>query len=456
MASSTPPQSLRIFLVVWFGQLISLVGSGLTSFALGVWTYQRTQSVTQFALITFFAALPGVVVSPLAGALVDRWDRRKTMMASDACSALGTLAIALLLMAGHLESWHIYLVVAVNSTCSAFQIPAYSAAVTMMVPREQLNRANGLLELAQSAVPIIAPLLAGMLVIPIKLQGIILIDFASFLFSVFTLSLVRIARPETSAEGAEAQGSLLREAAFGWKYVAARPGLMGLLLFFAAVNLSYALSEVLTPPLVLKIGSPAALGTVLAIGGAGLLAGSFAVTAWQGPRKRVFGVLGGGIFLGISLMATGVRASIPLIMASVFMTMLWIPLVNAWSRSIWQVKVAPDLQGRVFATRMAIAWSTSPIGYLIAGPLADRVFEPLLQPDGALASTVGRVLGTGDGRGIGLLFVALGLLPALAGSAGLLHPRIRRVEEEIPDYPVPGPAAEPPSLPLAPIPIPES
>jgi MFS family permease len=452
VASSTPPQSLRVFLIVWFGQLVSLVGSGLTSFALGVWTYQRTQSVTQFALITFFAALPGIVLSPLAGALVDRWDRRKTMMASDTCSALGTLAIALLLMSGSLESWHIYLVVAVNSACSAFQIPAYSAAVTMMVPREQLNRANGLLELAQSAVPIIAPLLAGMLVVWINLQGVILIDFATFLFSILTLSLVRIAHPEMSAEGAEAQGSLLREAAFGWKYIAARPGLLGLLLFFAAVNLSYALSEVLTPPLVLKIASPATLGTVLAVGGAGLVAGSFAIAAWQGPRKRVLGVLGGGICFGLSLMATGVRPSIPLIMVAVFMTMLWIPLVNAWSRSIWQVKVAPDLQGRIFATRMAIAWSTTPIGYLLAGPLADRIFEPWMRPDGALASSVGQVLGTGEGRGIGLLFVVLGLLPALAGSAGLLHPRIRNVEEEIPDYPEPDAGAEPPVPELAPTP----
>jgi DHA3 family macrolide efflux protein-like MFS transporter len=426
-----PLHSMRPFLIIWFGQLISLIGSGLTAFALGVWTYQRTGSVTRFALITFFGALPGIVLAPIAGALVDRWDKRKTMMLADTGSALSTLCIASLLWAGQLETWHIYAAVAVASACSALQIPAWSAAIALLVPKDKLDRANGLVELALSAVPIVAPLLAGLLVVTIDLHGVILIDVATFLFSLTTLAMARVARmapPEP-----EPDASLLRDILYGWKYIGARRGLLGLLLFFAAINFSFSFAEVLLPPLVLKNASPTLLGTVLAAGGAGLVASSMIVSTGFGPRRRVIGVLAGGALLGLSQMLIGFASSWLLLVIGSFLQMFWVPLINAWSRTIWQLKVAPSVQGRVFATRMAIAWSTTPIAFLCAGPLADGVFEPLLLEGGLLASSLGPLLGTGPGRGLGLLFIVLGLVPLLAATLGLLYTRVRRVEQELPD-----------------------
>jgi MFS transporter, DHA3 family, macrolide efflux protein len=425
------PSSMRPFLVIWFGQLISLIGSGLTSFALGVWTYQRTGSVTRFALITFFGALPGIVLAPLAGALVDRWDKRKTMMLADTGAALGTLCIASLLWADRLETWHIYAAVAVASACSALQIPAWSAAISLLVPKDKLDRANGLVELALSAVPIVAPLLAGVLVVSIGVHGIIFIDFATFLFSLTTLALARVARMAPSQP--EPGRSLLSDALYGWRYVLARRGLLGLLLFFAAINFSFSFAEVLLPPLVLKRASPALLGTVLAAGGAGLVVGSLVLSTGFRLRRRVWGILTGGALLGLSQMLLGVASSWLLLVVGSFLHMFWVPLINGWSRTLWQLKVSPSVHGRVFAIRMAIAWSTTPIAFLCAGPLADLVFEPLLLEGGALASTLGHVVGTGPGRGMGLLFITLGLVPVIAATAGLLNPRLRRVEQEIPD-----------------------
>ena len=141
---------MRIFTLIWFGQLISFIGFGLTRFALGVWVYRNTGSVTQFALISLFAILPSILLSPLVGVLVDRWNRRTCMILSDAGAGLSTLAIVLLLLVGRLEVWHIYLVVAVSSTFNAFQWPAYAAATTMLVPKQHLGRASGMVQLAEA------------------------------------------------------------------------------------------------------------------------------------------------------------------------------------------------------------------------------------------------------------------------------------------------------------------
>jgi len=192
--------SVRVFALVWFGQLISITGSGLTEFGLSVWVFQRTGSTTQFALTFLAFTLPRILLSPLAGTLVDRWDRRRAMLLSDTGAALTTLAIALLLIAGRLEVWHIYIATAISSSLSAFQRPAYKATITLLVPKEHYGRASGMVSLARSIPSLVSPALAGFLIVAIGLEGVILIDFATFLFAVFTLLLVRFPRPEISAE----------------------------------------------------------------------------------------------------------------------------------------------------------------------------------------------------------------------------------------------------------------
>src|SRR4028119_1012058 len=182
---------MRVFILIWLGQMVSLIGSGLTGFALGVWVYQRTGSVTQFALISLSATLPSIVISPIAGTLVDRWDRRWTMLLGDCGAGLSTLAIALLLLVGRLELWHIYLATSVSSTCSAFQYPAYAGATTLLVPLQHLGRASGLIHLGRSVAQLISPVLAGILVVTLQIQGVILLDFATFLFALVTRLLVR-------------------------------------------------------------------------------------------------------------------------------------------------------------------------------------------------------------------------------------------------------------------------
>ncbi len=426
-------KGMRTFIIIWAGQFVSLIGSGLTAFALGVWVFLETGSVTRFTLIALSGVIPGILMSPFAGALVDRWDRRKAMMLSDCGAALCTVAIAVLLYREALEIWHIYLAVAINSVFGSFQWPAYSAATTLLVSKDNYARASGMVQTAQAVSQILSPMMAGILMITIRIWGILFIDFATFLFALTTLLLVRIPRPDTTREGLKGKGSLFKEAAFGWKYIRARPGLFALLTFFTSVNFSFSFFTVLFTPMILSFASPAVLGSVQSAGGVGLLLGGLVLSAWGGPRRRVKGVLGFAGIIGVAVALAGLRSSGFLTGGANFVVCFFLPLVNGCSQAIWQAKTAPDVQGRVFSVRLMVAWSTTPVSFLLAGPLADRVFEPLMAVNGALSTSVGKTIGVGPGRGIGLMFLIMGALMTVVSLLSFLNVRLRCVEDELSD-----------------------
>ena len=435
MAAVPPgPRGMRTFLIIWFGEMISLVGSGMTSFALAVWIFQRTGQATPFAITALMSSLPRIVLAPIAGSLADRWNRRKLMMLADSGDALVTLAAAGLLFTSQLEIWHIYLIAFASAAFAAFQEPAYMASVATLVPKENLARASGLTYVSQSMEMILAPVLAGVFFLAIGLHGVILIDFATYLFAIGALLIVRIPQPEARTAEETTRSSIWADALYGWGYLRARAGLFGLLLFFALVNFLLNLATVLTGPLVLSFGTPASLGTVEATFGLGLLAGSLVMSAWGGPRKRIQAVAG---FIGLGslgLLVAGLQASAVFVGAGLTLLMFCVPLASAPSQAIFQSKVAPAVQGRVFAMRMLISRSTLPLAFLVAGPLADQLFEPLMQAGGSLSSSfIAHLIGSGAGRGIGLIFILSGTILALATAVAYANPRIRNVETELPD-----------------------
>jgi MFS family permease len=441
----------RIFTLLWLGQSVSTLGSGLTSFSLGVWLYLRTGSATSFALLSFFAVVPAMIVLPLSGVLVDRWDRRRTLLLSDGLAALGTLVLAVSVWSGHLSVWQIYAVVAFNSAVGAFQMPAFAATVPMLVPKRHLGRSAGMMQLGAAGPHILAPLVAGALVAAIGLPGILAIDLATFLFAVSTLLFIRLPNPERSATQVAGRGPLLREALHGWTYLKERPGLLSLLFLFASVNFCLGILNSLLTPMILGFASAASLGVVMSVAGCGMVVGSLAMSLWGGPRRRVHGIFGACLVMAVILGMGGLRPSVPLIASAAFVFLFCFPVVNGCSSAIWQSKIAPEVLGRTTALQRLTAMSAMPLASLLAGPLADQVFEPLLAPGGPLASTVGRVLGVGPGRGIGLLFVVLGALILIALAAGWASPRLRNVEDELPDVAADDP---PPPVP-APKPAPE-
>jgi MFS family permease len=355
------------------------------------------------------------------------------MIMSDSGLGLSILAIALLLTIGHLEVWHIYIAGAVGSIFSAFQGTAYSATIPLLVPKQHLARANGMVELGEAGARLISPVLGGALLVTIHLQGVIVIDFATFLFSLITLLFVRFPSTKTTPALEAKKDSLLSEATIGWKYITSRPGLLGLEIYQAASNFVGEIFGLLIMPLVLSFTSPASLGIILSIVGAGALVGTLVMSTCGGPQRLIYSVLGFELLGGLSILVAGLRPSAPLFTVATFLAFLGVPIIYGCGQAIWQKKVPHELQGRVFATKQMIAMSSQPVAYLIAGPLADRVFEPLMAVNGPLASSIGQIIGVGPGRGIGLLFTVLGTFNILLTIVAYHYPRLRLIEDDLPD-----------------------
>lgn len=425
------------FSIIWFGQLVSNLGSTLTWFALSLWAWQETGLATALALVAFFSFGPTVVLSPLAGALVDRWNRRLVMMASDVAAGVSTIIVLLLYSTGNLEIWHLYITGALAGAFQAFQWPAYSAAITTMVRKEQYARANGMVSVAESAGAVAAPILAGILITIIGVGGIMLIDILTFVFAVGTLLFVHIPQPATTVEGQAGQGSIWKESGYGFRYILQRPSLLGLQLVFLGINLvaTFALT-VLQPMILARTGGDApTLGTVLSASGAGGVLGGLVLSAWGGPKRRVHGVLIGMILASLlGTVVLGLGRSLPVWAVGAFFTTFFIPILNGSNQAIWQSKVAPDVQGRVFAVRRLIAQISAPLAMVLSGPLADFVFEPAMRSGGALTSVFGDIFGVGPGAGMSVMIAVFGGLGAVIGLSGYLFPAIRNAEDILPDH----------------------
>jgi MFS family permease len=429
---TTARTGFRAFLIVWAGQLVSVLGTTMTAFALQIWVYTETGSVSKLAFVSLAFAVPATIVSPFAGALVDRWDRRTVMLLSDVAAGIATLGIAGLYATDTLELWHVYLLVTVGSIGNAFQGPAWLASIPLLVPKQHLGRANGLVQLNEGLSLVMAPALAGVLLVWSGLGAVLIVDVATFLVGVATLATVRFPRPERHEE--TSTGSVWGDAVAGWRYIRDRKGLFGLLWVYASVNFSLSFGNVLFIPLVVAFASEAAAGGVLSAAGFGAIFGSIAVSIWGGPEKKIRGTMTAIVIAGLGITLSGLRPSLVLVSLSAFVLMSMVPIANTASQVLWQTKVPPAVQGRVFAIRRMISQAIAPIAILLSGPLADNVFEPMLADGGALAGSVGSIIGTGTGRGVALMFIATGLMTAAAGIIGYLMPRVRNVETELPDH----------------------
>ena len=436
--SSNRPTGMFGFTIVWIGQIISLLGTSMTGFAMTIWAYEKTNSATALALVGFFFVAPMLIVSPFAGALVDRHNRKLMMMVSDIASGIASLIILILFVTGKLQIWHLFITSAFQGIFQSFQWPAYSAAISTMIPKQHYGRANGMLSLADTASNIFAPILAGSLLGLIGVPGILLIDLATFIFAIGALMFVHIPQPRITEEGRQAQGNIFKEAGFGFRYILSRPPLLALQLVFLTGNFFVGIPGAVQAAMILaNTGSnEKALAYVNSAGAIGGVVGGLVMSAWGGPKRRVHGVLMGWFvasILGGILM--GFARSIPVWAVAAFFGVFFVPIINGSNQAIWQAKVPPDLQGKVFSIRRLIAWFVSPLAMLIAGPTADRVLEPAMRnPQSFLATSFGWLVGIGPGRGMALLFIIGGGLAALVGISGYAFRILRQVDSLLPDH----------------------
>lgn len=429
---------MRKYLVIWIGEVFSTVGSALTSFALGIWIYEKTGSVSMLTYNMLAMVVPNLLFTPFAGVIADRWNRKWVMVAGDAGVALTTFAVFLLVAGGHLKVGYIFLLTAAASTLGSLQWPAYAAAIPLIVPKQHLGRASALSQVGEGLAELLSPLIAGGLYVMhgVGLKGILFIDFGTFIFSTITLLIVPIPHHRLAAEPEKRKTSALQELRLGWRYIVLRPGLMGLLAYFAMLNFLEEFAYPLAQPLLLETTSPTGAGRSMTIMAVGLFVGIAIMGIWGGPKRRVRGILLLGVWSGLLFALAGLRPSLLLITLAGSGYFALLPIIEGCDEVLWQTKVSPEIQGRVFALQEAISSSIRPAALLLAGPLADRVFEPAMSEHGLLAGSMGQVIGVGPGRGIALFIIILGLLSAGISLGTYLYPRVRRLEEEVPDAPI--------------------
>ncbi len=429
---------LPTFFAIFIGQVISLTGSGITRFALLIWAYALTQSALTVALLGFFTFLPLVLFSPVAGVLVDRWDRRRVMLLADGTAGLATLALLWAFTSGTLDLWGAFAYVGITGALDPFQTSAFSAAVTVLTKPEQRGRINGLRTAGFSLTRILAPALGAVMMSAGGLGLAIAVDLLTFLAAYSTLMLVRIPAPVQTEAGQVGRGSWRGEFNGALMWLRAHRGLLYLMFIMVGVNFTASLTYLgIMPTMILARtgGDEGVLALVQATIGIAALVGSVAVVVFiTRARLLVWFVVSGALSFLFGDLLMGVSQSVTGWLVAACVTEFFVPFMFNAQRTLIANKVPPDLQGRVFAIDATLRESMIPFGYLIAGVLADRVFEPAMMPGGALAPIFGGIWGTGAGAGMGLMY----LFTALVGSAICLiayavRP-IRRIEQDIPDF----------------------
>jgi MFS family permease len=422
---------MRTFLVIAVAQFVSLLGSQLTSFGLALWVYQRTESTTLYGLCALATLGPLFLLAPVGGALVDRWSPRVAMLVGHAGAGALTLLATGLWIADALSPAPVIVLITLASAVNAVHAPALSVATSTLVPPRQLARANGVVQLQFALAHVLAPALAAQLLLGLGLGAILGIDVVSF---VLALGLLAAMSPARDKLPARTKPSVLSAWSVGFQYVRSYPGLLQLLAVIAILNFNVGMAQVLVAPMVLGFADLATLGVIVSCASLGFGAGSAWLLVKGGPQRLVEGLVACLLLQGASLIIGGTRPSAPLIGVAAFAVLFAVPIAGGASHALWQRKVPPTIQGGVFAVRVALGYITLPTALLIAGPLAELIFEPLLAPEGALASSAGALLGVGAGRGAALLFILLGAVSLSVALLARRSPALAGLERDIPDY----------------------
>ncbi|WP_066426967.1 MFS transporter [Anabaena sp. 4-3] len=422
MLEEQQPANMRSFLVVWLGQLVSTIGSNMTSFAIEIWAWEITGKATTLTLVGFFSLLPSIIITPISGVIVDRFNRKFLMMVGDTVAVFCTIIILLLHLTNNLQIWHFYLTGAIVGTFNQFQSLAFESSVSLMIPQQHYTRASSLGFLSGYGSQIIAPALAGYLYTVIGFSGIWLIDICSFATAISSLFLVSI--PQTPPKNNENIVNIWQDLGVGWRYIITHKSLLALLLVNLLFWLPHDIGNSLYTPMILSKtnNNTLVLGSLASAAGFGGVAGAIIVSIWGGFKRKINGVLLGMIGAGISKIVFGLGRTAWVWIPAQFCSSLNFPLNGSSDTAIWLAKVPSNVQGRVFAARSLLLQIASAVGYLIAGPLADRLFTPALQSGGVLGRMFGGLLGTGTGAGIALLYVICAVCMLLVGLLGFFVP----------------------------------
>jgi DHA3 family macrolide efflux protein-like MFS transporter len=423
------------FSVIWSGQLLSTVGTRMTNFSIAIRVFDDTHSALNVTLLTFIAFGATVIFSPIAGALIDRWNRRLTIIASDIGSGVVTLALFAVYAFGHAQLWELYLVNFLTGAFLAFQAPAYGAAITLMIEKGGYTRANAMMTMLRAAPYVAAPAIAAPLLSAIGIAAVLAVDTASYALAIAAVFAVTLPPNPVRDRAAKAASGFWRDIGSAFEYIASRPPLRGLLLTMLSISFLSALGWVLFPPLILARtnGSANAVGIVQTIGAIGGTGAGILLATLKPTNKKILRMLIAILVLGIPGRILFGLNGIWIWSIALFFGWAAIPFIDGYNQSIWQEKTPPRIQGRLFAAVQMAENAASPIAYLAAGVLADHVLEPAMRPGGWLTPVFGPITGTGPGTGIAVLYIVSGLGAVVVAVVGFLTPTIRNAESLLPD-----------------------
>jgi DHA3 family macrolide efflux protein-like MFS transporter len=373
----------RRFFTIWTGQAFSLFGSSLVQFALIWWITQKTGSATILATATMVALLPQIFLGPIAGALIDRWNRRFVLIVADGAIALFSLGLAVLFLLGKEQVWQIYVIMFIRSLGGAFHWPTMQASTSLMVPDKHLSRVAGLNQTLQGAMSIVAPPVGALLLSVMPMYGIILIDVLTAIIAILPLFFIPIPQPIKAAVIQQVEGfrSVIKDMATGFRYVIAWPGMLIILILAALLNFLLNPAFSLMPLLVTKVfnGTAYHLGLLESVFGIGVVVGGLILSTWGGFKKRVITSMLGLIGMGIGILMIGLSGANTFWIAVAGMALggLMNPLVNGPLFAIVQATVEPSMQGRVFTLLGSLSAAMSPLSLAVAGPLADKLGIPI-------------------------------------------------------------------------------
>jgi len=444
-AKSGRPNGMNGLFIIWLGQMISGIASSTTFYSFPFWISERTgASGSTLAYWESFYFTSYLCFVLFALFIIDRYPRKPMMLMYDLLLLSATATLFYLEISGKLAIWHLYLNAIIQGIGYAFRLPSYSSVITILVPRKQYVRANGMLSLLYDTPEIFGPVLAGLLYLTIGLRGVLVINLISFVFSIGALVVVDIPPTPHTPEGDQSHIGFLKEALYGIRYILRRPGLLGIQLvfllgnFFSGIALSV---TALYTMIALRTGGNVELaGSVLSVGAlAAVLAGAF-LSLFGGIKRPVNAILFGWIIsslFGLTLLGVGQLFLIWLIAKAI--DSAFTPVVDVAINKFLQIKIPPDIQGRVFSASDFIAQAPFFVTPFLAGYFGDTFFEPAMRAGGAWTSIFGWLVGTGPGSGYGLMIFLCGIGGTLVGLWGYFSSAIRNVDRTLPDIVLPPP-----------------